>query len=394
MDGATTLISIARILTTEPNLTEALRRVAREVAHFIGAETAAVYLLDRDGRFLAPVAAYRVPKHTLSVLTSALLPVDEQGFRDSVFNKAAVTSSSDVQNDPHFSFELFHRFPHRSGVIVPVHVDGIVAGAFYLVWWERAQELDPAQIATLEAVGQQVALLLRSGWLLREAERQRAEALAAEERYRSLVDNVPVGIYRNSAGGRIVDVNPALLETLRFPSREALLAINAATLYVDPGDRERVQQLMEAGGRVQDFALEMRTGDGGTVWVRINSRSVRESDTDYYEGILEDITHQRRAEEAERRAESLRAVAKLANAAAHEINNPLAVITGRLELLRRHLASPEQQARFDQALLAAKRIAEIIAHMGQITRLETQPGTEVSPMLDLRRSGTAPDPAS
>ncbi len=394
MDGATTLISIARILTTEPNLTEALRRVAREVAHFIGAETAAVYLLDRDGRLLAPVAAYRVPKHTLSVLTSALLPVDEQGFRDSVFNKAAVTSSSDVQNDPHFSFELFHRFPHRSGVIVPVHVDGIVAGAFYLVWWERAQELDPTQVATLEAVGQQVALLLRSGWLLREAERQRAEALAAEERYRSLVDNVPVGIYRNSAGGRIVDVNPALLETLRFPSREALLAINAATLYVDPGDREQVQRLMEAAGRVQDFALEMRTGDGGTVWVRINSRSVRESDTDYYEGILEDITHQRRAEEAERRAESLRAVAQLANAAAHEINNPLAVITGRLELLRRHLPAPEQQARIDQALVAAKRIAEIIAHMGQITRLETQRGTEVSPMLDLRRSGTTPDPAS
>jgi GAF domain-containing protein len=67
MDGATTLISIARILTTEPNLTEALRRVAREVAHFIGAETAAVYLLGRPGRVLAPVAAYRVPEHTLSV---------------------------------------------------------------------------------------------------------------------------------------------------------------------------------------------------------------------------------------------------------------------------------------------------------------------------------------
>ena len=63
------------------------------------------------------------------------------------------------------------------------------------------------------------------------------------------------------------------------------------------------------------------------------------------------------------------------------------MITGRLELLRRHLATPEQQARFDQALVAAKRIAEIIAHMGQITRLETQPGAEVSPMLDLRRSG-------
>jgi PAS domain S-box-containing protein len=393
MDGATTLIAIARILTTETNLTEALRRVAREVAHFIGAETAAVYLLDRDGRILVPAAAYRVPKHTLAVLTSALLPVDEQGFRDSVFTKAAVTCSDDVQHDPQFAFELFHRFPHRSGVIVPVHVDGVVAGAFYLVWWERAQRLEPEQIATLEAVGQQVALLLRSAWLLREAERRRAEAVAAEERYRSLVNNVPVGIYRNSAAGKIVDVNPALLETLRFPSREALLALNAATLYVDPGDREAVQRMMQAGGRVRDFALKMHTGDGGTVWVRINSRAVREADTDYYEGILEDITLQRRAEEAERSAESLRAVAKLANAAAHEINNPLAVVTGRLELLRR-LATPEQHARFDQALTAARRIAEIIAHMGQITRLEIQPSTEASPMLDLRRSGAAPDPAS
>lgn len=126
------------------------------------AETAAVYLLDRPGGCSPPSRPIESPS-TLSVLTSALLPVDEQGFRDSVFNKAAVTSSRDVQNDPQFSFELFHRFPHRSGVIVPVHVDGIVAGAFYLVWWERAQELDPAQVATLEAVGQQVALLLRSG---------------------------------------------------------------------------------------------------------------------------------------------------------------------------------------------------------------------------------------
>jgi len=262
------------------------------------AETAAVYLLDRPGRALAPVAAYRVPKHTLSVLTSALLPVDEQGFRDSVFNRAAVTSSSDVQNDPQFSFELFHRFPHRSGVIVPVHVDGIVAGAFYLVWWERAQELDPAQVATLEAVGQQVALPLRGAGFYGKPSASgprpgRRGALPQPRPQRAGRDLSQLGGRPHRRGQPRAAGNAAL------PSREALLATNAATLYVDPGDRERVQRLMEAGGRVQDFALEMRTGDGGTVWVRINSRSVRESDTDYYEGILEDITHQRRAEEAQ-----------------------------------------------------------------------------------------------
>jgi len=197
MDGATTLITIARILTTEPDLTEALRQVARAVAHFVGAETASVHLLDREGSVLLPVAPYRVPKEMLSVLSSAQLPVDEQGFRESVFSKAAVTCSSDVQNDPQFAFELFHRFPHRSGVIVPVHVEGIVAGAFYLVWWERAQQLEPAQLATLEAVGQQVALLLR------EAERQRAEA----RRHRGLIDARPAPLRRS--------VRPLLVAEIR-----------------------------------------------------------------------------------------------------------------------------------------------------------------------------------
>ena len=222
------------------------------------AETAAVYLLDRPGRVLAPVAAYRVPKHTLSVLASALLPVDEQGFRDSVFNKAAVTRSSDVQNDPQFSFELFHRFPHRSGVIVPVHVDGIVAGAFYLVWWERAQELDPAQVATLEAVGQQVALPLR-GLAPTGSRAPAGRGLAAEERYRSLVYNVPVGIYRNSAGGRIVGVNPALLETLR--SRAAKRCSPSSGDTVRRPRRSRARAAAD-GGRRTRAGLRPRNAHG------------------------------------------------------------------------------------------------------------------------------------
>jgi transcriptional regulator with GAF, ATPase, and Fis domain len=100
MGGAETLIEITRILTSEPDLTEALRRVARVVAHFIAAETAAVYLLDQPGRLLFPIAAYRVPKDMLPILASATVPVDEQGFRDSVFSSAAVTWSDDVPHDP------------------------------------------------------------------------------------------------------------------------------------------------------------------------------------------------------------------------------------------------------------------------------------------------------
>src|SRR5256885_977498 len=177
--GADLLITIAHILTTEADLTEALRLVVREVVRFVGAETGAAYRVDRERRVLVPVAAYRVPKHALPILMSAVLPIDEPGFRQSLFAESSVASSDDVQNDPRFAFELFHRFPHRSGVVVPFHIDGDVAGALYLVWWERAERFDLTRVSMLEAGGQQLALLPRSAWLPLEAEREPAEALAA-----------------------------------------------------------------------------------------------------------------------------------------------------------------------------------------------------------------------
>jgi len=381
------LIGIARILTTERDVTEALRLAAREVAKFAGAETAAVYLIDREYRVLHPVAAYRVPKDTLPVVTSAMLPIDAQGFRDSVFTAAAVTWSDDVQNDPRFAFELFHRFPHRSGVVVPVHVDGDVGGAFYLVWWERAERLDPERTAALQAVGQMVALLLRSAWALREAARERAEALAAKERYRALFERVPIGLYRTTPSGKIHDVNPAMVEILGFPDAESLRGVDARSLWVNPDDRRRE----DSTERSRDVRAELRTASGGTVWVRVRSRAVEQDGEVYWEGVLEDITAERRAEAAERRAETLRAVAQLANAAAHEINNPLAIIVGRLELLRRQLTQPEYQKRFDDVIAASKRITDIVAHMARMTRLETVPGSQVPAMLDLRVSGPLPD---
>jgi PAS domain S-box-containing protein len=385
MGGAELLITIAHILTTEADLTEALRRVVREVVRFVGAETGAAYRVDRERRTLVPIAAYRVPHHALSILTSAMLPIDEQGFRESVFAAASITSSDDVQNDPRFGYQLFRRFPHRSGVIVPIHLDGDVAGALYLVWWERAERFDLARVAILEAVGQQLALLLRAARLRTEAEQQRAEALAAEERYHSLVEHVPVGIFRSTASGRILDANPAMVELLRFKDREALLGVSALSLYVNPEDRERGHQLRDAAGVTRDFECELRTNDGGTVWVRVNARVVYDGEHETWEGTVEDITDQRRADDAERRADTLRAVAQLANAAAHEINNPLAVIVGRLELLRRDLTI-EQRSRLVPIIEASKQIARIITHMGRLTRLETQDDLSVSPMLDLRRS--------
>jgi signal transduction histidine kinase len=100
-----------------------------------------------------------------------------------------------------------------------------------------------------------------------------------------------------------------------------------------------------------------------------------------------DITDRKRFENAEREAAALRSVAHLANAAAHEINNPLAVIVGRLTMLGQRALTPAEGEWVTKALTAARRIQEIVQQMAEITRLAYMPESEnIPPALDIRRS--------
>jgi signal transduction histidine kinase len=93
-------------------------------------------------------------------------------------------------------------------------------------------------------------------------------------------------------------------------------------------------------------------------------------------------------------AEAVTPVARLANAAAHEINNPLMVIIGNLELLAGDVETHSfAYARLRASLEAAERIREIVHCMRHVARLEVvASGPNLPEMLDLRKS-SAPAPA-
>ena len=151
---------------------------------------------------------------------------------------------------------------------------------------------------------------------------------------------------------------------------------------------------LRAGERLSNAELRWRRADGTTVAVLVNMAATQGAHDDVVmEGIVVDITDRERALAAEREAEALRAVTKLANGTAHEINNPLAVVTADLDLMARRLThDPEAMHRINRARAACARIADMIRHMGRITRLEAvEQSPNLPPILDLRRS-SAPDP--
>ena len=125
----------------------------------------------------------------------------------------------------------------------------------------------------------------------------------SEARYRGLFEGLPVGLYRTTPGGEIVDANEALVKMLGYPDRDSLIAVHVADLYADPEDRRRWQTLMAAEGVVHGFEAQLRRADGTSIWVVDTARTVRGAGGEIdYEGCVLNITRRKGAEEALQRA--------------------------------------------------------------------------------------------
>ena len=187
------LLAISRTISSTLDLREALRQVCREMVRLVGADTGAVYLLDAGTDELQPYAGYRVPADMVATFLASPLPLREQGFHVALWRDRSAVASDDVANDPRFSYPLFRSFPHQSALLLPLVLDDEVAGAFYLVWWKERRGLPAHELAVLESVAGQVAVLLRNVRLFEggERERRRLDALYAVARRLSELQEQP-----------------------------------------------------------------------------------------------------------------------------------------------------------------------------------------------------------
>jgi PAS domain S-box-containing protein len=221
---------------------------------------------------------------------------------------------------------------------------------------------------------------------------ERERLYAGERRFRALLDE-------SSEAIRIVDAaSHRILETNRTDSalsgrpRPALLGRDAREFWPeDAAGRERWEALgaeVDAAGAASAFGLPLRTADGAVRAIDLTCRRVDRDGRRYDIVIFRDAGPREALDAARREVSDLRAITLIANATAHEINNPLTVIVGSLELLQRRLEAEGQESKWiDRAIDASQRIRDIIARMTHITRVEASgafPG--VPAMLDIQRS--------
>ena len=116
----------------------------------------------------------------------------------------------------------------------------------------------------------------------------------SEEKYKTITENINVGIYRNTMGlrGKFIEANPALVKMFGYNSKEEFFKLNVADLYQNPKDREKFNEKMLRDGFVRREELKLRKKAGTLFTGSVSAVAVRDEkgEVKYYDGIIEDIT--------------------------------------------------------------------------------------------------------
>lgn len=297
---------------------------------------------------------------------------------------------------------------------VNVSLRAVIASGEYRDLSERwLSNLDPAGRKRTHAQQRLVAIILAATLVVailmilvfffrREVRRKTTSLVESQGQYRSLVENLPGAVFRceNIDGQWFAEyVSDGFEGLCGFPAADFLPPRSRTLLSVlHPDDLARVIQVRDLRPSGLDkFEVDFRivTKSGETRWVhsRCRIRTDAQGYERYLDGLIIDVTEQKRVnslltEQQSRLASSARlsALGEMAGGIAHEINNPLAIINLRThqlsQLVKRSAGKTGEYSREFNEIIASiesttDRISKIIKSLQTVARESAQDPFEI-----------------
>ncbi|MFD0692678.1 ATP-binding protein [Paenibacillus sp. GCM10027628] len=193
-------------------------------------------------------------------------------------------------------------------------------------------------------------------------ERTRAEKLLeqSEQRYKSLHENNPDGIFSFDKEGNILSVNPAAVRITGYSSDELMHMSMKQIIPPEEIEQWRHSFRNALHGETENYRTSFLHKLGHPVPLSLlNVPIVVDDDITGVYVIFKDISEEQRAEELLIKSEKLSVVGQLAAGVAHEIRNPLTSLKGFVQLLKGK--SSDHSYYYDIMLSELERINFIVS---------------------------------
>ena len=168
------------------------------------------------------------------------------------------------------------------------------------------------------------------------------EALSeSEEKYRTLNENLPLGVFRASVSGHLLSTNQALMSMLGFDTTNEKIQDTVDAFFVNPEDSQHFLDAIKINRKMTGYEVRLKRRDGTEFPAAVSGRILSDLKTggEYIDGILEDISEKKEIEARNKllekqilQAQKMEAIGALAGGIAHDFNNILAALLGFTEL--------------------------------------------------------------
>jgi PAS domain S-box-containing protein len=200
----------------------------------------------------------------------------------------------------------------------------------------------------------------------------------SEERFRTLSEAAPVGIFCADTKGQLLYLNNRLAEMTGRAAEEVLG--NGWMTSIHPEDREGVKKVWCAGNAMgMELKDECRflTPEGHVNWVEWQTRILHGPDGSFqgFVGVIEDVTKRRAAEQRLVEAKKAAEAANLAKSEflanmSHEIRTPLNGVMGMTDLALETELTAEQQEYLSTVKMSADSLLTVINDILDFSKIE------------------------
>ena len=203
-----------------------------------------------------------------------------------------------------------------------------------------------------------------------------------EKTIRSILDSNLFGASIAKNDGLLVYANPALLELFNT-TKEKFVGRKASEFYLNSGDREQIVEKLKKNGFISKIDVDLKRDDNSTFKATLSFMTSKYAGEDAYFCWFYDLTQRLEIEEElanqiklNLHHSKLASIGELAAGIAHEINNPLTIVTISNRKLQKLLETDKlDKESLKQSLEiiknATSRIVDIVRGMRNYSRIDS-----------------------